>query len=142
MKKQTFLYQKESVFKACVKALTKSNYTILSADATAGQIYATNGGGFLEAKIAIEISLEGIDSNHTSANICTRLLKTGLLKKTDMEAKESMFMDMLYRCMNARSSYYMTFNEESQRQRIQSARARMALYSSSGSFKDYAYELI
>jgi hypothetical protein len=141
MKKQTFLYQKESVFKACMKALGKNGYEIQQASTENGSLSAIRCSGFWDAKIALEIALEDLDFNRTGVNISVTISKQGILKKCNSEGLENQFIDMLYRCVNARSSYYMSLNEESQRLRLESAKARRTT-SSSGTIREYAYELI
>lgn len=111
MKKQSFLFKQESVFKACIKALTKREFNIVDSDVTEGLIQASSGGGIFEPKVVFEIKVEGTEENASSVNIHTRVLKQGLFgKKIDNDLEER-FIDTLYKCISPRTSYFLEMNQ-------------------------------
>lgn len=111
MKKQSFLFKQESVFKACIKALTKREFSIVNKDASVGLIQASSGGGIFEPKIMVEIQIDGTEENTSSVNIQTKVVKQGLFgKKADMLMEER-FIDTLYKFISPRTSYFMEMNQ-------------------------------
>jgi predicted transcriptional regulator len=111
MKKQSFLFKQESVFKACIKALTKREFSIVDKDASVGRIQASSGSGIFEPKIMVEIHIEGTEDNTSSVNIRTKVVKQGLFSKKIDAFMEERFIDTLYKFISPRTSYFMEMNQ-------------------------------
>lgn len=142
MKKQSFLYQKESVFKACMKALGKQGYHVKEVSDENGTVRAIFGSGIWDAKVQIDIKLNELDSSSTDVTISVTIAKQGMLHKCSPDRIENQFIDMLYRCVNARSSFYSAVNEEHTRLRSHTVQSRHSACTSTSIIKGYAYELV
>lgn len=106
MKKQSFMFRKESIFKACIKALAKRDFSIVNSDNESGLIQAKAGNGLFEPKIMFEIKVENAGGEATSVNISTVVLKQGLFKNTAVEVLEEKFVDTLYKFVNSKTPNY------------------------------------
>lgn len=111
MKKQSFLFKQDSVFKACIKALTKREFNIVDKDAAVGRIQASSGNGIFEPKIVVEITIEGTEENTSSVNIETKVVRQGLFGKKIDAFMEERFIDTLYKFMSPRTSYFLEMNQ-------------------------------
>ncbi len=113
MKYQTFLYQKSTVYDACLKALKRRDFFVLSADPRTGSIHAITGDGYLSHKVEMSISIGEITSDTSCVHLNLQLIKKSFLKPFHENQSEEKFMDTLYNCITFGAVQFKEFCQRS-----------------------------
>jgi len=110
MKTQSFLFDKETVFNSCIKALKKNDYHLIQVNADEGKLKALTGNGVITSKLEVEIKVEGARDNTALVDITAKMIRKGFVGKSSEFRAEEEFINTLYKYVTAGSQYFAEFN--------------------------------
>lgn len=104
------MFDKETVFNSCIKALKKNDYHVIQANIYEGTIKALTGNGVITSKLEVDIKVGGTKDNGAQVDITAKMIRKGFVGKSNEFRAEEEFVNSLYKYVTAGSQYFAEFN--------------------------------
>lgn len=110
MKTQSFLFDRETVFTSCLKALKKNDFHVIGANQDEGTIKAITGNGVITSRIEIEVQVDRSKDNTAMVNISSKMIRKGFFGKSTEDNVKEEFVNTLYKYVTAGTQYFAEYN--------------------------------